>query len=308
MARRVWKSTEITWLRAHYQKLGAKACAEHFGGVTERAVAKAAQRYGIARCAADAKSASEWEIAVIRRCRESGSFTPWLDAARTLGRSRGWVNHQANKMGLQADKGRFWGKGETDFVVKHMHWPAHRIASEMRALGWRRTERAVRHFLDRRGLAGTDTGHMSSERIGEALGVSARAVRRWIHAGLLIAERRSPESTGDLSVAVSEEDLAAFILLNPERVNFTKIEVAQTKTWFLDLISRFPKPPSRMDDYLRRQIESLHTFQPDYDHERIATTLNIEERVVREALHRAHERARDRVAAQARRAARKAAA
>lgn len=301
MARRIWKSTEVAWLRANYQKLGAKACAEHFGGTTDEAVIKTARRYGIAQRAADLhRPSSEWVDAVIRQCHASGSQAPWLDASGKIGRPARWVRYRAAQLGLHVQ--RPWTKGETDFVLKRLHWPAHRIASEMRANGWRRTQHAVEHFLKREGLNRADGGHLSGDAAARCLGVSYGAVNNWIRSGLLIAERRDPESSSDRAITIAEEDLAAFILLHPERVNLTKIEVAQTKAWFLDLISRFPKPPSRNDAYLQRQIASLRTFRPDFDNERIATTLNVEEKTVREAASRARELElqRDRARAQRR--------
>jgi hypothetical protein len=307
MPRRVWKSTEIAWLRENYLTLGAKACAEHFGNATAEAVIKTARRYGIAQRAADIQEpSSEWADAVIRRAHESGSQNPWTDAARTLGRTRSWVRRRANKLGLRARsvERRPWSAAEEAFVTQRLHWPAHRLASAMQENGWPRTQFAVEHHLKRRGLSGTDTSYMSGLGVAAALGVSLTTIRRWIHTGLLIAEPRDPDSasaaqTGSgRAVCIAEEDLAAFILLNPEKVTFTKIEVAQTKTWFLDLISRYPKPPSRSDLYQQRQIESLHTFEPDFDVERIAAVLNTEESTVRSAL--GEQRRRDRARARER--------
>jgi hypothetical protein len=303
MPRRAWTGSDRKWLAENYQKLGAKACAEHLGNATVGGVRDFAQKHGFTRRAADIQyPPSDFVDAAIRRCHASGSAQPWTDASRQVGRPVRWVRKRAEALGLRVRRERSpWTKGETDFVLKRLHWPAHRIAAEMQENGWKRTLHAVQHFLRSQGLQRSDTSHMTAEGAAAALGVALSSLRRWIDTGLLIAERRDPTPGGYKSIAIAEEDLAAFILLNPERIDFIKIERARTKTWFLDLISRFPKPPSKMDDYLRRQIASLRTFRPDFDNERIATTLGVEEKTVREAVAHAREIERQRVLARAQR-------
>ncbi|MGU3387181.1 hypothetical protein ACLBYG_21915 [Methylobacterium sp. D53M] len=186
-----------------------------------------------------------------------------------------------------------WSQEELDYANANAATTATILAKRMRRKGWHRTASAIARKRVQGGILSVlrtvqdeDPDRFNAEQLAACFGVSANSLVYWIRHGWLIADTiRSCKGTGSLvTYVIRAQDVAAFALANPTRVSFTKLE--PNKVWFLDLIARFPKLPSREDGTLQRRIRSVAAARPELSEAEIASVVATGIDVVRAALRR----------------------
>lgn len=299
MRGRSWDAASDAFLTEHYPTHGAAWCAERLPDRTVISIQSRVQALGCRRSWSRSNVAipttpiiDDMIKAAYRGERRSG----WRNAlARRTSRSCTWVSNRAVELGLTVTRDvRPWTQPELDFANANPSVNATVLAKRMRRNGWLRTPTAIARKRIYGGLLSAsrtvrdeDTDRFNAGQLALCFGVSTTAIIHWIRQGWLIAEAsRSCECVASAPNAyvIHAADVAAFALAHPTRVSFTKLE--PNKVWFLDLIARFPRAPSREDGTLQRRIRSVAAARPEIDDADLAALLGSDIATVRKARRR----------------------
>jgi hypothetical protein len=152
-----------------------------------------------------------------------------------LGWPRGAVCKRGAELGLARVKEAVWSQPELQLLERHGHLAPTGIQRKLAEAGYARSVAAIQIKLNRDRIKSNLPGY-SACRLADALGVDVKKVLRWIHQGVLKAERRGtdrlPQQGGD-TWWISEERVRRFVLRFPEEIDLARVE----KIWFLNLVT-----------------------------------------------------------------------
>lgn len=172
----------------------------------------------------------------IRRCYIARLKSKSVPGLLALAERAGWPKwalvRRARALGLSHIKELPWSDAELRILERWAWMSDERIRLKLKAAGFTRSATAVHLKLRRmRFKAGS---WYSASSLASAFGVDVHQVTRWIHAGLLPAQRRGtarmPQQGGDIWL-IMEKDVVRFIHQNPTAYDIRKTD----QVWFLEL-------------------------------------------------------------------------
>ncbi len=156
-------------------------------------------------------------------------------ALRAVSRKIGWprdvVSKRGAELGVTRAKERPWTQQEEDLLEQFGHLTPNGIRRRFAAAGFCRSIGAIQIRLTRMRIKQNLSGY-SANGLANGLGVDVHKILNWIRRGLLAAERRGTDRTGD-TWWISERAVKRFVLRAPEEIDLARVE----KIWFLDLLT-----------------------------------------------------------------------
>lgn len=245
---RPWTTRELTLLDQHYRRGGleaARAALPHRtpGAIYQKAVLKLGIRLGRRNVRGAWWTQSDQIDALLREVFERPAGRQALTAlAKRVDRPRWWLSRRALALGLKAP--RFadpdWSEAEIELLAQTAHLSPRVAQRKFAAAGFRRSEAAVIVKRKRERCRPSDNGYYTATQLAELLGIGcAKTITRAIRAGEL---RASPRGTARTSQQggdhwwIREQDLRAYIVAHPMRIDLRKVPVAST-SWFIQLLT-----------------------------------------------------------------------
>jgi len=152
-----------------------------------------------------------------------------------LGWTRSAVSKRAAELGLTRVKERCWSDQEEQLLQRFGQLAPTGIQRKLSEAGFVRSVAAIQVKLNRDRIKSNLDGY-SACRLADALGVDVKKVLRWIHRGILRAERRGterlPQQGGDIWW-IPDASVRKFILNFPGEIDLARVE----KIWFLNLLT-----------------------------------------------------------------------
>jgi hypothetical protein len=152
----------------------------------------------------------------------------------------GWtpsaVCKRGAELGLARVKERIWSEREEKLLAKYGHLAPSGIQRRLSEAGFARSIAAIQIKVNRSRIKSNLEGY-SACQLADALGVDVKKVLRWIHQGVLKAERRGterlPQQGGDIWW-ISDAGVRRFVLRFPGEIDLARVE----KIWFLSLLTK----------------------------------------------------------------------
>ena len=204
-----WTAAKIQRLKADYHTIPGPQLATELG-VSRAALATKAHRLGLSR------RRTRWNDSMEETVRRRYGSRSNHVLARTLNISRDALERKAKRLGMT--RARRWTPEQDRFLTGHIY--EHTIAWVIKHMpGPRRSPRAVRCRLRQLGIDPQEARvRLTYAEAGELAGVTADTVGNWVRRGWLKATKDH---------LVHPRDLRAFLINNPDRVNWHRIgEVA----------------------------------------------------------------------------------
>ena len=238
-----WTTREIAILKDHYPSGGVEACAALLTGRSWSAIYNRAVIVERLRNPKDEFSGRRWKAtpAIDAAIRATYEKTPRKNAvsdlAASLMRPRWWCSRRAAALGLVAPRWKDpdWSEAEVALLERHSTKDLGTLYRLFDAAGYRRTHTAISLKRKRLNLEIRDPERYSATQLAGLLGVSGKAVTRWIEAEGLPAERRgtkrTPQQGGDMWW-IDRRRLRGWIGAHAQLVDLRKVD----RFWFIDLM------------------------------------------------------------------------
>lgn len=237
----LWKTTEVSTLRALYPSGGSQAVQQALPHRSASSICAKARDLGV-RCHkasthglrfARKHAPSDYLDDLIRQgyanARHKGDYARLADA---LGRPRWWVQKRAAALGLtRTTRTRLdaWSADEVALLERWASCTLPVIRRKLAAAGHRRTETAIALKLKRLHIDRTDPDRIAAPEVAMLLGVSANTVRDWIARRGLPAKDVGRGQQPRL--VIERKALRGWIRLHPRYIDLRRVD----QPWFMDL-------------------------------------------------------------------------
>ncbi len=238
---RPWTTDDEAFLREHYPKRGVRHCAHQLRR-TKTSVAAKARTLGLS--VESGPGVAIWSNEAIDAAIRAAYRRPAGDGARSrlsvqLGLSPTWISMRALEIGARKPERarRPWMAREFEIVAAHAKASAVTVSAALRAAGFKRSPAAVTHIRRIRRFDSTDAPLYTIPEAADLFGIGKDVVHRWIRVGMLRPDAGG-HGGGLGRLVVSDETLARFVVEHPSAVDLSKIQLAGSSEWFIDLLAR----------------------------------------------------------------------
>lgn len=172
-------------------------------------------------------------------------------AAADLGVPRWMVSRRGISLGLARAKEKPWGEEEIALLREWRHYSPGEISRRFRERGFTRSRLGIDVKRKRLRLTShnQENGYTANALAG-LFNIDQHAISKWIHNGLLRAERRLTCRTarqGGDGYWIRRDDVRAFIFTFPEQIDLRKVD----PIWFIELLREgCLAVPSDEEEYL----------------------------------------------------------
>jgi excisionase family DNA binding protein len=236
-----WTTGEDMILRQVYPLMGCSATRAMLPRRSQRAIYARAEQLGLTAPKVSRKGMAKWQYqpteAIDQLLQErypSCSEPGMLEAlAVECSRPSWWLKRRATALGLQYGRHKQpdWSPAEEALLADNSHLGLSTLRRKLAALGSSRTEIAISVRLKKLELSRANLDTYSAAEVGRLLGVDDNAVRRWIRAGNLRANRTPGSKSAEAHWQITRRALREWIAAHPVEVDLRRVD----KYWFIDL-------------------------------------------------------------------------
>ena len=247
ISRAAWTTREIRVLRETYPAGGINGVIALLPHRSRSAIYQHANALGL-RCASQPLVRESWTLepgmdeairAAHQRPMQRGDV---VALAKRLARPVWWVSRRARDLGLTTPRFREapWSPAELDILRATRNLRPAGVQHALRRQGFRRTEAAIVVQRKRRAIQRDPReDDYTAREVTSLLGHDPTTVTRWIHLGMLAAERdptHQPTPDGRAPWRVTNQALRNFIITHAIHVDLRKLPAGHTP-WFVDLLA-----------------------------------------------------------------------
>lgn len=237
-----WSIEELDAVRKYWPIGGYSAAGKHLPKRTIKAVRRMAIELGVK---APVPAACREDFAnyyppdpntdrIITEAYKAGKGAN--EIAKLTGRKPGWIKYRAVNLGVRMARTpvKRWEEKELEIVYENAGKSLQVIQRKLDYQGFKRTELAIRHALNRYQIDNTPDDYTAAD-FARLMGVSATAVTNWITKGWLKArkyQRMNPEPLEPHRHWIKPSDAREFIISSVAHINIGKCD----KYWLVDLL------------------------------------------------------------------------